>query len=476
MKPFRLSRRTVLRGVGLAPISIALPVLDAMLDGRGELYSSARGQTGAKPNFLLVFMPNGVYPEAFWPTGSGTNYTLSRCLMPLAPYKADFNVYQNLRKDEAFRGQDINTDAHARGHASFSTGGSITATGVEFASADQIAAAQLGGDTKFRSLVVALGGARPPLTNNQNFISWTGPDAPVPAERNPVSLFNKLFGGGAPTPAPMQPSNTPAPKLVDYRKSILDCAKEEMTALQPKLGARDKATLDRHFTAIRDLEKQILPGAGGMEPAGGGGGAVSPPSASCTTPTAPPASMNNEPPGIDNQNGTYTNERMQALISLQVMAFSCGLTRFGTFQMANRSNKRQFPWLNATDGADGHHGISHDSTAEGYEKQAKIVTDEVEQFAFMLKLMKEAKQGDKDLLYNSIVFFASEHGHGEGHDFTNVPVIIAGQGGGQIRTGRFVIYKTGTKYSNMFVALLNMVGMNVTKFGALGDAPLPDVG
>lgn len=476
MKRFRLSRRATLRGLGLAPISIALPTLEAMLDGRG-LFRDARGQAAApKLSFLTVFIPNGVYPDAFWPSGSGTGYTLSRCLMPLSPYKADFNLYRNLRKDEAFRNQNISTDAHDRGHASFATGGCLTATGVEFPSVDQVAADKLGGDTKFRSLPVALGGVRTGVATGQLNLSWTMSKAPLPPERNPAALFSKLFGMLPPgTPAGMQPTTAPAKPLADYTKSILDYVRADVTELQPRLGARDKARLDEHLNAIRDLEKQIItPPA--TTPAPMPGAAPAPAGDSCTTgPAIALAGMNTDPPGIDDGKGTYSNIRAKALIQLQVMAFACGLTRFGSFQLGSRVNKRQFAWLGATDGNDGHHGISHDSSAAGYEKQAKIVTDEIDQFAYMLKLMKESKQGDRDLLYNSIIFFAAEHGHGEAHDFTNVPVILAGQAGGKIATGKHVVYRAGTKYANMFVTILNVLGVPTTKFGALGDGMLTDV-
>lgn len=466
MKPLRLSRRAVLRGFGLAPISVALPTLDAMLDGRGW-FRDAAGQPTAPPvTFFTFFLPNGVYPDAFWPAGNGgSDYALSRCLMPLAPFKSDYNLYKNLSKDEAYRGQDVSTDAHARGHASFATGGSLKAGGgVEFASADQIAAAKLGGETRFRSLAVALGGIRPPVDNSQAYISWSAPTVPLPGERNPVALFNKLFAGGSTTAAPA--AGAPGTPMADYTKSILDYVRADIADLQGKLGAHDRARLDQHLTSIRDLEQQLAPGAGA-------GGATP---GSCTTaPAAPAASLASEPPGIDDGRGGYSNDRCQALMRLQVLAFSCGLTRFGSFMMANRRNKRQFPWLGATDGADGHHGISHDSTPAGYEKQAKIVTDEIQQFAFMLDLMKSSKQGEHDLLYNSLVFFAAEHGHGEAHDFSNTPVILAGNAGGKLKTGRFVVYPPKTRYANMFVTILNLLGVPTTSFGATGNGMLADV-
>ncbi|MDX2055347.1 MAG: DUF1552 domain-containing protein [Polyangiaceae bacterium] len=443
-----LSRRTLLRGIGLGSgVCIGLPILDAMLDGNGNLIGRAKGQASGATNFLTFFIPNGVFTDTFWPDQTGANYELSRCLMPLSEFKSDFTLVQGLEKQEAFRNQDINNDAHVRGHASYATGGSLASNlTCEFASVDQVAAAQIGTGMRFKSLPVALGGALGEVSDN---ISWETGNTPVQATRDPALLFEKLFGkpaGGG--------------LSVDYRTSVLDYVADDITKVKMEIPFTDKARLDEYLTSVRDLETQLAPVA-----------TLGP---DCVAPAVPDARIGGEPPAIDDNDGTYSNERAQLLLRLQVLAFSCGFTRVGSFMLASRGNKRQFKWLGAVHGEDGHHGISHETTPEGREAQSKIVTDEMEQFAYMLRLMKGIPQGGQNLLYNSLIFFANECGQGDSHDFSNIPVILAGQAGGKVQHGRHIRYNEGTPYDNMLLTVLRVLGLSNPTFGVYGKQTLSD--
>jgi len=449
----RLPRRTVLRGLGLSGICVGLPILDAMLDGNGALVSRAGAATQVPLNFLTFFMPCGTNAPEFWPTGEGENYTMSRCLQPLAHLKNEFAILQRLYKEEAGRNQDIDNDAHVRGHASFATGGSLSSEqAVEFPSADQIAAQALGGDTKFRSLPVALTGVRSPA-NQGDHISWSSKDTYVPADNDPLVLFNRVFGD----PSGIADPNRP---LAKYKKSIFDYLRSDITDLNARVGTHDRVKLDQFLSSIRDVEKQLEPTRFQV---------------SCEAPTGIDPRLGGPAPSSDRGTGAYSNERAQLLIWLQVTAVACGLTRFGSFMLASRSNKRQFNWLGIPNAEDGHHGISHDTSPQGLEQQSLIVTDEIKQFAYMLDLMQGIQQGDRSLLYNSIVFFAHEHGHGADHDFSNTPVILAGRAGGQLKTNQHVVFNNATPYSNVFLNIFGWLGMNVASFGVNGKNPLPRI-
>jgi hypothetical protein len=264
-------------------------------------------------------------------------------------------------------------------------------------------------------------------------------------------LFNRVFGDPSGEGDPNRP-------LAKYRKSVLDYVLTELSDVQSRVGSADKKTLEQYVNSIREVEKQLEPSRHQI---------------SCQAPSAVNPELGGRPRSVDNGNGHYSNERARVLIWLQVTAVACGLTHFGSFMLSGRRNKRQFPWLGVPLDGDGHHGISHDSSPTGLEYQSRIVVDEIQQFAYMLDLMQSIQQGDRSLLYNSIVFFANECGHGEGHDFTNTPVIIAGRAGGQLRTGQHIKYERLTPYSNAFVSILQMLGMNVDKFGFYGTGPLP---
>ncbi len=445
-----LSRRTLLRGIGLGSgVCIGLPILDAMLNGNGDLIGRAKGQAGAPPNFLTFFLPNGVFTDTWWPNATGSNYELSRCLMPLADFKSDFTLVQGLDKQEAFRNQDINSDAHQRGHASFSTGGSLASNlTCEFASVDQVAAQQLSSGLRFKSLPVALGGVNGEVGDH---ISWETGNTPAQATRDPALLFEKLFGkpaGGG--------------LSVDYRQSVLDYIAHDITEVKKEIAFTDKARLDEYLTNVRALETELQP--------------VTSLGADCKAPPIPDARTSGEPPPIDQNDGTYTNERAQLLMRLQVLGFSCGFARVGSFMLASRSNKRQFPWIGAVNGEDGHHGISHETSPTGREAQSKIVTDEMEQFAYMLRLMKGIPQGGQTLLYNTLIFFANECGLGDAHDYGNTPVILAGQAGGKLlQHNRHVRYQDGAVYDDMLLTALNLVGVPASTFGVFGRKTLPEI-
>jgi hypothetical protein len=268
----------------------------------------------------------------------------------------------------------------------------------------------------------------------------------VPCERDPVALFTRLFGErGASTADP----------LVDHRKSILDFVRGDATRLRARVGMADRQRLDEHLTSLREVEQQVqtVATAPGM-PAGACG---------------PPADL--DPSAVT---APLSNEQARLLMRMMVMALACDMTRVATFMLAGRNDMRQFPWLGIPNRNDGHHGISHDWSAAGFEAQSKIVVDEMEQFAYMLGLMKASREGGATLLDNSVVFCANEHQHGF-HAVNVIPVILAGRAGGKLKSGRYVVYPKGTRYANVLVSIQNLFGIEATTFGRYGRGPLPNL-
>lgn len=476
MKPLRLSRRALLRGAGVA---IGLPVLDAMLDSKGLLLGHARAAAPGAPVYLMAIMaPNGSYTIDWYPAEVGPNYRLiptvqrgTNWLEPLEPHRDEFQVLSGLAKEQALLSKDLAQDAHLRGTATFATGEAVTATGAGGPSIDQIAAAELGGDTRFRSVAAAIGGVTEP---HWSYISWGGRDQPVPPYRDPAQLFHALFADmPEPTsPAPddgESPSEPPPRSLRDYRKSVLDFVKSDLGRLQPRLGSEDRARLDAHLTAIRELEKQVLPQGGGGGGSGGGGGEgpgdPDAPTNDCRKPDAPTLT---EP---------MSNERIQSFLKLQVLAMACDFTRFTSFQMGGRADERLFSWLGMREG---HHSISHDYTEPGEAKRELMWRDEIEQLAWLLDTMKQTRvSAEESLLDRAVVLFASEHGQSmeDGHYMGDIPLILAGRGGGQLRTGQHVRFDAGSgyTYSDVLLTILQVLGTSATSFGPYGTKPVAPI-
>jgi hypothetical protein len=424
--PVRLSRRAILRGAAGAAIS--LPLLQAM------------AAVPAQPRLLTVFTPNGL-------GNNGDEFTILQNLVGtgvLSPMKADLTLVSGLNKNELELGSGFSNDAHDKGHATFASGVGIDSAGAGGPTIDQIAAGQYGSTTRFRSLPIAI------TTRNGAWVratSWSAKNTPVLPDKDPVTFFSRLFG----TAPPSQPSAPP-----DLRPSILDFVKTDLARLNARVSSEDRIRLEQHLSAIRDLEKEV--GTTPTEPA----------PSTCTTPAAPASGT-----------GAISNERLQLLMKLLVVALQCDLTRYGSVQICNRQDSRQFPWIGVVGGGasgsmdyeEGHHGISHDYSVTGYDRLRKIAADHAAQLYFLLDLMKKAPEGAGSLLDNSIVMYGSESSGGGNHDYRGMTVILAGKASGRLSPGREV-KTSGAPYANMLCSVLNFAGVSSTKFGVYGTGTI----
>lgn len=436
-RPWQISRRTVLRGLGTA---LALPALEAMVP------SVARAQAAAGPprRLLFYFVPNGIYMPSFTPDGEGEGYRLSPTLAPLAPYKEDFLVLGGLDNRP---GEDLIPGNHARGTASFLTctpprkhpDGRLE-VGI---SVDQVAANAIGQETRFASLEL---GAEASVQAGScdsgypcgyiNNISWAGPTTPMAKEVDPKLVFDRLFAGGRPGETEEQIA-----RRNRYRKSILDFVSEDTRALQAKLGSSDRQKLDEYLEGVRTLEKRIAanPGAGG---------------AACM-PGEPPVATSNR------------QEVVQQMADLMVLAFQCDLTRVITFMLGNGFTNVAYHFLGV---GEGHHELSHHREEKSYIDHLKVIDRwEVEQFAYLVGKLKAATDVDgSSLLDNSLVLFSSELSDGNRHHHINLPVVLAGRGGGDIRPGRHVYFRgAGGEFpiADLYLTMLENVGVHLETFG-----------
>ncbi|WP_426755723.1 DUF1552 domain-containing protein [Myxococcus sp. Y35] len=441
-KKFRLSRRTVLRGTGAL---MALPLLEQMLP------RSAYGAPGDVPRRLAVFYtPNGIHMQKWTPATEGPGWALTPTLEPLAAVKDDLLVISGLANMPAFPEGDGH---HAAATGSFLTCAKVYKTeGTNIRvgiSMDQVIANHLTATraTRYGSMELGIDAGRGigncdsgyacPYANN---IAWSGPRTPVAKETSAMAAFNRLFAGATPGETQAQIEKRRA-----YGKSIIDVVRDDATALQGQLGTTDLQKLEEYFTSVRELEKRVED--------------VSAPSMSCVPGAVP---MDSEDP----------TAKTKAMLDLIILAFQCDVTRVATFMLANARANKVYPFLGLSGG---HHTYSHHQKVQSnYDALATIDKWEVTLLQYMLERMKSIIEvNGMSLLDNSMVYFSSEVGDGDSHNHVDLPIILAGRGGGALTPGRHIRYQQDP-LANLYIYLMQAMGVpNVTTFGDDGTGPLP---
>ena len=433
----RISRRTILKGVGAA---VALPYLDAMLP------RTAHGAPAASYPTRLAFLyvPNGAHMQDWKPEQFGTSFELSPTLKPLAPFKSQLNVLTGLTCDKARANGDGPGD-HARSQAAFLTGrqarktaGSDIRAGI---SIDQIAANEFGSHTRYASLEVGCEGGRNAGSCDSGYscayssnLSWRGEATPNAKETNPKLVFERLFAG-----KDRRESAAAREKREKYRKSILDSVLEDANQLKKTLGAADIRKLDEYLIAVREIEQRIERFSQPVDPKLAAG---------MTTPSGEPRDY---------------KEHLHIHGDLMALAFQGDLTRVGTFVFANEGSNRSYSLIGVSEG---HHDLSHHGNDKAkQEKIAKINVFHIEQLAYFLGKLKAVKEGAGSVLDNSMVVYGSGIGDGNRHNHDDLPVLLIGKGGGKLKTGQHVRYARETPITNLYLSMLDLVGVRLDKFG-----------
>lgn len=427
----RLSRRTVLRGAGAA---IALPLLDAM---------EARAQATPPRRLLLVFSPNGTIYERWAPTPTGTGFTLSPVLAPLAPHQSKLTVLGNVDMASAYDGPG---DGHQKGIGHLWTGvdlqpGTLFTT-VDWAggpSVDQRLADVVGGATRLRSLEL---GVQVPRARVYDRMVYRAAGQPLPPLLDPTATFQAVFGDGDPLVAAQRRAR---------RKSVLDAVLGEYTALSAKLGAVDRQRLDAHATTVRDIEQRLE--------------AVGQPGPACVRPDAPVV------PPLTAAASYPELGRLQ--MDLLALALTCDVTRVASLQWSTAASSVVFSWLGHTID---HHELSHrsDDDAEARTQMEAIHHWYAEQFAYLLSRLDAAPESGGSVLDHSLVLWGNELGKGNIHSPVSVPFVTAGSAGGAVRTGQF-LETNHAPHNALLLAALRAFGVDDATFGdpSVCPGPLP---
>lgn len=450
----------MLKGVGAA---MSLPLLEAM-----GPFATAAGATAARKSkhpvrLAVLYMPNGVNPSAWTPRGTGSQFELSPILEPLAGHKNDLLVLTELWNAASNTG-----DGHYVKTGGFLTGTTITrTTGSDLRSGavsmDQVLAQRIGNLTPLPSLEL---GIEPPATGvdtNVGYtqlygahISWSTPVTPLAKEINPKLAFDRLFR-----------SNTADRRAEAARdRSVIDLVMDDARRLQRRLGRADQQKLNEYLDSVRSVEKRIEFDAKRQS------------SDVLEDPLARQAveelgrriDVYSDPARVSERRGNHT-EHVRLMLDLMVHAFWTDSTRVSTFMFGNAVSGRNFSFLEGVKG--GHHQTSHhENDKEKLEQYKRINAWHMAQLAYMLDRMKAIKEGQGTLLDNSMVLCGAGMRDGNAHNPHNLPLVLAGRGGGTLATGRHLVYDKNTPLCNLYVSMLNRLGVPLDKFSdSTGELP-----
>lgn len=432
-----LNRRAVLRGMGTA---ISLPLLEAMLP------RTSGQDTGSSPlRVAFLFVPNGMHMPAWKPAATGTEYRSPPTLAPLQHLRSQFNLLSNLTLDGARAHGDGGGD-HARSAAAFLTGahpkktdGADIRNGV---SVDQVIAEEVGQQTRFASLEMGLEGSSQAGNCDSGYscayssnLAWRNATSPLAKEMDPSAIFDRLFSSED-TKAAQKTSRLRKSR----RKSVLDFALSDAKVLHQELGAADRRKLDEYMYALRDVEKRLV-NSERLQLGEDG------------NPTyARPAGVPRE-----------LDEHCQLMLDMMVLALQTDSTRVTSFMFANEGSNRAHPQIGAPES---HHDLSHHGKSP--DKQAKIAKINhyyVQKLAYFLDAMSSIREGDRTLLENSLVLYGSGISDGDRHNHDDLPILLAGSGGGRVATGRHIEYLRQTPLCNLYLWMIQQFGGSARSFG-----------
>ena len=428
-----IDRRLMLRGMGTA---MALPWLDAMRA------TAAVTQVQSPVRAAFLFIPNGVHKPDWAPTPDGD---LPNMLQPLMGLRRELSVISGLNQDNA-RALGDGPGDHARSAACFLTGahphktaGDDINVGV---SADQLAARHLERTTRFGSLEL---GCEPSLTSGScdsgyscaysANVSWRAADMPVVKEINPRRVFERLFALG-----PVAETTAARAQRLKSRRSVLDFVSQDARRLRTRVGVADRSRLDDYLEGVRELERRIEH----IE----------------RTEQAPVSlGRHKAPTGVP---GNY-REHLRLMHELIILAWQLDLTRVATFMWGNEGSNRTFPSLGV---AEGHHHLSHHGGDMAMVEQIRRINAfQIEELAWFLGRLRDTADGEGNMLDSSMVLFGGAIGDGNKHNHDDLPIVLAGRGGGALSPSGHVQATKGTPLCNLYLSMLDGLQVPVQRFG-----------
>jgi hypothetical protein len=447
---FALSRRSFLRGsLAGAAVSLALPPLEAMLDGNGAYADGSMDE----PVFGLFFWANGVpwnakhgeisagFPDVWTPDKIGPDYTPSEMLKPLERHKVI--VVTGLEPKTAVPptppGQE---DGHMRGFMVAMTGDRPRSQGFDHPThtltalrptLDQVVARDKNfykTPPRFRSLQVGVSPARFHEYGHWNAISYNGPDSVNPPIMNPGELFDKLFG------VPGDSAD------LERRARVFDAVLDDSKQLKGRLSANDRARLDAHLEHLFEIQRRLRST-----------------SAACMTPDRPTPE-------------TDLHKKTTEMADLLAVALTCGLTRVFSFMLTSPASTHHFSNLGV---ADDHHTTCHNGV---WEAVRSVTRYQMEAFSRVLdSLLSTRLPTGRSVFDNACILGTSEYGEGWKHSTKELPVILAGRACGRLKLNVHAREPDGN-LARAQLTVLQALGLPYTSFGFSGaetSMPLSEV-
>jgi hypothetical protein len=443
-----LSRRTVLKGMG---VTLGLPLLDAMVPAGTAWARAAKGTI----RFVCIEVPHGssgstAYGLAnnLWsPARAGADFELSPILAPLEPFKADITIVSNTdcRNAEAFSPPEIGGD-HFRSAAVFltqahpkQTQGSDLWAGT---SIDQVYAKRFGQDVAIPSLQLCIetvdqaGGCEYGYScAYTDSVSWATPSEPLPMIRDPRTVFDRLFGGGA----------TSEERALRRRedRSIIDAITASVQRLQSELGPADRVRLSSYLDNVREVERRIQ-------------------RVEARNASGEPRELPGAPKGVPDS----FEEHVTLMFDLQALAFASDLTRVTSFKLSRDVSGRVYKEAGVSTGF---HNASHHNEREDRIKEfGKINRYHVSLIPYFLERLQNTADGDANLLQNSLIIYGSPMGNPNVHNHKRCPLFLAGHAGGALKGGLHLKAGDGTPMANVFLTLLHALGLDEVQ--SVGDS------
>jgi Protein of unknown function (DUF1552) len=433
------SRRQFLRGTGIA---LGLPWFESIASfGADSLKNNA-----APRRMAYCFTGNGVNPHHWGATAGPGGMEFLQTLKPLEALKDRINIFKGLWNPTTTQG--------AGGHypkMNVLSGLQVkqTTTDVEVGiTVDQLVAAHVGRETPVSSLV--LGTEGPSYSTDSGFtsiysayVSWGSPTAPAPKEIYPQQAFDQLFDDGSKR---------------KRDKSILDLVRGEAGTLKTKLSRRDNQKLDEYLTAVRELEQKVERAEKFSQSETKGQG---------WQPSVKASTMERPGPGIPAE----PEQHLRLMLDIMVLAFQMDRTRVATFMLNNDLSNMRFAHLDGV--RSGIHELSHHAGDEHrLELYQKVNEYQVKLWAEALAKMAATNEGERSLLDNSMIMLTSSLFDGNAHDSTQLPVVLAGLGGGTIKGGQYHDYSKdpNRKLCRLHLAMMDRMGVHVGHFGDAENA------
>ena len=432
-KSWHLSRRTFLRGAGVA---VTMPYLQAM-----EKAVPKPGKDAPK-RLVYVYFPNGCsLPEeddaenAKWrwfPEGQGKDYRFTEVLKSLERHRAQTSILGGLShvKSRELLG-------HLAGDT-WLTGGDVRFDQYKNSvSVDQVAALELKAKTRYPSLVLSTDGGVG-YKSRVSTLSFGQTGRPIPSEHRQRAIFERYFsekGSG---------SSDERRKSLAQGKKIVDLVLEDSKRLRRQLGKSDHEKMDEYLTSLNSVEEQVRRNEAWLD--------------------IPMKPFSAEHLNLDPNPRTAAQDYLRATFDLMVLALETDLTRVATFMMAREDGMGfgdNFPKI-ALGINKGHHTISHDKVKGHWEEWGRFDQWFAEQFTYFIDRLGAVSDENGPLLDSTLSLYGACCS--TTHNARNYPIALVGGKSLGVQHGRYERYDNSTPFSNVLLTTLHAAGIRHSSF------------